>query len=111
MNIGDIVHLNWTPNAGREMGLPHYGVVVSCKDFNDNIPRIIVAPITSKERKEFGGLRVAVFSTNSKVKGFICLDHIRAIDPQARNLNATGSEIAPQCIHDCKKALQKIFSI
>ena len=111
MNCGDIVHLNWTPNAGTEMAKSHYGVVVSCEEYNSLIPRIIIAPITSKPHKEFAKLRIKVDANRGKISGYICLDHLRAIDPLARKLARTHYQVTPRCIHECKEVLRKIFKI
>jgi mRNA-degrading endonuclease toxin of MazEF toxin-antitoxin module len=111
MNFGDIVHLSWTPQAGNEMARDHYGVVISCAQFNELIPRVVVAPITSKNHPEFGRLRIPIQSSQSSLTGFICLDHIRTIDPIARNLTQTGDQITSACRKECKMSLSKIFSI
>ena len=111
INFGDIVHLNWTPQAGNEMGRDHYGVVISCAQFNELIPRVVVAPITSKNHPEFGRLRIPIQSNQNFLTGFICLDHIRTIDPIARNLASTGDQITSTCRKECKASLVKIFSI
>jgi mRNA-degrading endonuclease toxin of MazEF toxin-antitoxin module len=111
MNFGDIVHLNWTPQAGNEMARNHYGVIISCAQFNDLIPRVVVAPVTSKNHPEFGGLRISIQSNQKSLTGFICLDHIRTIDPLARNLALTGDQITMNCRKDCKTTLAKIFAL
>lgn len=111
MNFGDIVHLSCTPQAGNEMDRDHYGVVISCSQFNELIPRVVIAPITSKLHPEFGRLRIPIQSNQSSVTGYICLDHIRALDPIARNLTLTGDQITGACRKECKMSLSKIFSI
>lgn len=60
MNFEDIVHLNWTPQAGNEMIRDHYGVVISCAQFDELILIVVVAPITSKNHPEFGRLRIPI---------------------------------------------------
>jgi len=111
MNLGDIVHLNWTPNAGNEMATKHYGVVLSCYEFNELIPRIGVAPITSKSHIEFASIRVPLETANKKFNGFICLDHIRSIDPLARNMALVDDKITHACKMQCRHILKKIFTL
>lgn len=111
MKLGDVVHLNWSPQSGTEMAQNHYGVVLSVEAFNNLIPRIIVAPITSKERPEFRTLRIPLQTVHGKLNGFICLDHIRSLDPITRNSESVGDELTLACKNQCKLILKKIFSI
>ncbi|MBL7665680.1 MAG: type II toxin-antitoxin system PemK/MazF family toxin [Bacteriovoracaceae bacterium] len=111
MKIGDIVHLNWTPQSGNEMAKNHYGVILSCSEFNQLIPRVMVAPITSKFHEAYSPLRVDLNSINKKVEGYICIDHLRAIDPETRNLKLIGDEISFPCREQCRFVLKKIFSV
>ena len=111
MKIGDICHLNWTPNSGSEMASNHYGVILSSNGFNTLVPRLIVAPITSKDYKPFGSLRVPVESLKNSVHGFICIDQIRSVDPDSRGLKILNDEISYSCKNQCKTVLKKIFGI
>jgi mRNA interferase MazF len=47
---GDIVHLDFSPSAGREMAGPHYAVTVSPRDFARATGKAVVCPITSTIR-------------------------------------------------------------
>lgn len=111
MKPGDVVHLNWSPQSGNEMAHKHYGVVLSVEAFNKHLPRIVVAPITSKAHAEFGPLRVKVETTKKKIKGFICLDHIRSLDPAARGVELTKDELTVDCRTQCKTVIKKIFGV
>lgn len=111
MKSGEIIHLDWSPQSGSEMAQKHYGVVLSVEAFNKAIPRIVVAPITSKERKEFGSLRVPLQTTQGKVTGFICLDHIRTLDPDSRGASASLDELTFACKNQCKVIIKKIFGL
>ena len=108
---GDLIHLNWSPQSGSEMAHKHYGVIFSVEQFNKLIQRIVVAPITSKKHAEFGSLRVPVQSEREKISGFICLDHIRCLDPDTRNCTLINDELTVHCRTRCKEVLQKIFKI
>lgn len=109
--MGDIVHMSWSPKSGNEMGGDHYGVVLSVEKFNKLIPRVVVAPITSKDHPEFGGLRIPVQTDNNSIHGFICMDHIRTIDPVERNLQPQNDTLMPQVVQSIKFCLRKIFGI
>lgn len=111
MQVGDIVHLNWTPQSGTEMASNHYGVVLSSNGFNELVPRLIVAPITSKEYRPFGSLRVPVQTINTSIHGFICIDQLRSVDPDSRGLKETNDQLTFVCKNQCKLVLKKVFSL
>lgn len=111
MKPGEIIHLNWSPQSGSEMAQKHYGVVLSVEAFNKVIPRVVVAPITSKERPEFGPLRVPLQTTLGKITGFICLDHLRTLDPDSKGASATQDELTFACKNQCKGIIKKIFGL
>jgi mRNA interferase MazF len=111
MNFGDIVHLNWSPQAGHEMMGPHYGVILSTKEFNDNFPMVVVAPITSKYHDEFEALRPEVQASPSGIKGYVCLDLLRSIDPEARNFKISNKKLNPACKATCRGLLKKILPL
>jgi mRNA-degrading endonuclease toxin of MazEF toxin-antitoxin module len=109
MNPGDVVHLNWSPQSGKEMAFPHYGVVLSSSKFNEAIPNVMVAPITSKERSQFGALRVPVQMKSGSISGYICMDHIRSVDPVTRNLKNSSHSITSNCLGQCRSVISKIL--
>lgn len=111
LKTGEIIHLNWSPHSGSEMTQQHYGVVLSVEAFNKLIPRVVVAPITSKDRPEFGPLRVPLQTAHNKVHGFICMDHIRCLDPDTRGVQLTQDEVTLACKNQCKGILKKIFGL
>jgi hypothetical protein len=67
--------------------------------------------ITSKHRKEFGKLRVEVETIESKVYGYVCVDHLRMVDPKTRNFKLTGGEVTISCLQKCEEALKKVFAL
>ena len=109
MNPGDVVHLNWSPQSGKEMVYPHYGVVLSSSNFNKAIPNIIVAPVTSKNRPQFGALRIPIQMNSGHITGYICLDHIRSVDPISRNLKDSSHSITSNCLGQCRSVIKKIL--
>jgi mRNA interferase MazF len=47
---GDLVHLNLSPSAGRELTGPHYALVLSSKTYNRASGLVVCVPITSRIR-------------------------------------------------------------
>lgn len=111
MKPGEIIHLDWSPQSGSEMAQKHYGVILSVEAFNKAIPRVVVAPITSKERAEFGPLRVPLQTMQGKVTGFICLDHLRTLDPDSRGATPALDDLTFACKNQCKGIIKKIFGL
>lgn len=111
LKAGEIIHLNWSPQSGSEMASNHFGVVLSVEAFNKLIPRVIVAPITSKDHPAFGYLRIPLQTVHGKYKGYICLDHIRSLDPDARGAKESGDEATLACKNQYKDVLRKIFGL
>src|SRR5688500_14891462 len=47
---GDLVHLNLSPSAGRELTGPHYALVLSAKTYNRVSGLVVCVAITSRIR-------------------------------------------------------------
>jgi mRNA interferase MazF len=47
---GDIIHLNLSPSAGREMTAPRYALTLSTRDYAKITGTVLVCPITSHVR-------------------------------------------------------------
>jgi mRNA interferase ChpB len=45
---GDVIHINFSPAAGQEFALPHFGVVISTLNFSKATGLCIVLPATTK---------------------------------------------------------------
>ena len=93
------------------MNEPHNGGVLSVEKFNSLVPRIVVAPITSQEHPEFGSLRIPIETVNKIVTGFICMDHIRTIDPVVRKITPKNDCVTQRNIASIRFVLKKIFGI
>lgn len=47
---GDLVHVNLSPSAGRELTGPHYALILSAKLYNQPTGMVVCVPITSRIR-------------------------------------------------------------
>lgn len=47
---GDLVHVNLSPSAGRELTGPHYALILSKKSYNQATGMVICVAITSRIR-------------------------------------------------------------
>src|SRR5271169_4539959 len=47
---GDLVHVNLSPSAGRELTGPHYALILSPKSYNHPTGLAVCVPLTSRIR-------------------------------------------------------------
>jgi mRNA interferase MazF len=91
---GDVYWVNLDPTIGTEISKTRPGLVVSPDDMNAILPRVIIAPMTSKGQPL--GCR-PVLSFNGK-DARILLDQLRTVDK--RRLTTKIGEIDPTLWHD-----------
>lgn len=72
----DIFWVNLNPTIGSEIKKVRPCVVVSPNEMNNNIRTLIIAPLTSKEKKYPTRIKV---NFNNKI-GWVVADQIRCID-------------------------------
>ena len=73
---GDVYWVNLDPTVGTEIRKTRPALVVSPDDMNATLPRVIVAPLTSKEQPLGCRPEVVVGGTLSR----IFLDQLRCVD-------------------------------
>jgi mRNA interferase ChpB len=96
---GDIIHLDFTPAAGREMKDPHFALVVSEGEFNRRSGLGWVCPISQGiglPAMDGPGLAVTLTGTGLKTQGKVHVYQMRAVDLRQRN--ATFVEKAPPAV-------------
>jgi len=82
-DVGDLVWLSFSPQAGREQAGRRPALVLSPRSYNSSTQLCVVGPITSKakgypfEVALPGGLPVA---------GVVLSDHIKSVDWEARQI-------------------------
>ena len=86
INQYDIVIINLDPTMGKELKKTRPCVVISPDEINRNLAVIVIAPLTTTSRD----YPTRVLINQEKIKGWIVLDQIRAIDKQ-RILRKTGN--------------------
>ena len=81
------------------------------RKFNDNVPMVFVAPITTHYRESFEEFRVAVETFSKTVEGYICLDQVRSIDPTKRNFKESDHKLILGCKAKCREILKAILNL
>ena len=78
---GDIVWLEFNPQAGHEQAGHRPAIVLSKKAYNEKTGLAIFCPITSKSK----GYPFEVKVEGSKISGVVLADQIKSLDWQSRN--------------------------
>lgn len=90
---GDIVLMNFTPQAGHEQAGKRPALVISNPSFQRYSRLFIVCPITSK-RKDYP-MHVPLDARTNTMGEILC-EHLKSLDPEARG--ATFVERVPSDI-------------
>src|SRR5271170_2760350 len=84
---GSLVWLLFSPQAGSEQAGRRPGIVLTPAAYHQRSRLAIVCPITSRER---GWPTEVKLPAGLPVSGVILVDHIRAVDREARKLQIIG---------------------
>ena len=80
---GDIVWLNFSPQAGHEQGRSRPALCISPIEYNEKVGLAIFCPITSNQK---GYPFEVPLPLALPINGVILADHIKNLDWKARNL-------------------------
>lgn len=81
-DAGDIVWLDFNPQAGREQGRRRPALVLTDYAYNHASGLVVVCPLTSKRKPYPFALPVRV----DNVEGAVLLDHLKSMDWEARSI-------------------------
>jgi mRNA interferase MazF len=81
-DAGDIVWLDFDPQAGREQGRRRPALVLTDLAFNRASGLVVVCPLTSKRKPYPFSLPVMV----DKVEGAVLVDHLKSLDWKVRGV-------------------------
>ena len=79
---GDIVWLDFTPQAGHEQMGRRPALAISPKSYNERVGLGLFCPITSKEK----GYPFEVRVNNRQISGVVLSDQIKSLDWGKRNI-------------------------
>lgn len=79
---GDIVWLNFTPQAGHEQKGKRPAIILSPKEYNKKTGLAVCCPITSNIK----GYPFEVIINGKKIDGAVLSDHLKNLDWKARDI-------------------------
>lgn len=99
LDRGDIVHIQFDPASGQEMKGPHFGFVMSAKEFNGR-GLAMICPISqgNAAAARTHGTVVTLMGAGTVTQGAVHCHQLKALDWRARK--AKFKEKVPQVIVD-----------
>lgn len=94
---GDIVWLNFTPQAGHEQKGMRPALVLSPQQYNKKTGLAVCCPITSNAK----GYPFEVLVSGKKIKGAVLSDHLKNLDWKVRKakfIEKAGPTVMAECI-------------
>lgn len=91
---GDLVWINFEPQAGREQAKNRPGLVLTNREFNVTTGLLVACPITRTDRPY--GSRVRL--TGTATQGFVVVEQVKSTDWQVRG--AALIETVPRSVMD-----------
>jgi mRNA interferase MazF len=101
---GDLIWLNFNPQAGREQGGHRPALVVSPKTYNQKVGLALCCPVTSQVK---GYPFEVVLPKGLPVLGAVLSDHIKSLDWRSRQAEFKGR--APKAV--VNEVLEKIGTL
>ncbi len=87
-NLGDLIWLDFNPQAGREQAGRRPALVLSPRSYNETTALIVVCPITSNMTPY--PFKV-MLPEGAPVSGAVLVDQIRSLDRNARYIAVIGA--------------------
>ena len=100
---GDVIWLNFTPQAGREQAGHRPALVLSPREYNRKTGLAVMCPITSQSK----GYPFEVELTSGSVQGVVLSDHLKNLDWRERKATYKGK--APATV--LKEVINKVSTL
>ena len=100
---GDVVWLNFTPQAGREQAGHRPALVISPKEYNRKTGLAVMCPMTTQAK----GYPFEVPITSGSVQGVVLSDYLKNLDWRERKVTYKGKAAGPVL----KEVMNKISAL
>lgn len=106
-NVGDIVIVDFNPQAGHEQAGKRPALVLSPKQFNRSTGFAWLCPVTSQAKGYPFEVEIA---GSRKTGGVILADQMKSLDWAARNLHKVDA-VSAACVKEVKTLIATILSV
>ncbi|MES2164838.1 MAG: endoribonuclease MazF [Pseudomonadota bacterium] len=106
-DCGDVVWLDFTPQAGHEQAGRRPALVLSVASYNAASGLAICCPVTN-QAKGYPFEVPAAVPSKFQLTGVVLADHVRSVDWRARNARKFA-EVTPQCANDVSKRIKLLL--
>ena len=106
-NVGDIVIVDFNPQAGHEQAGKRPALVLSSRKFNQSTGFAWLCPVTNQAKGYPFEVKVA---GSKKSSGVILADQMKSLDWSARNLHKVDA-VNAACVKEVKNLVATILSI
>ena len=103
---GDVVWLNFTPQAGREQAGHRPALVISPKEYNRKTGLAVMCPMTTHAK----GYPFEVAITSGSVQGVVLSDHLKNLDWRERKVTYKG-KAAPAVLQEVMNKISALLMI
>jgi mRNA interferase MazF len=102
---GDLIWLDFDPQAGREQAGRRPALVLSPRAYHQRAPYVVVCPITSRVK---GYPFEVVLPEGAAITGAVLADQVKSLDRHVRRIKVAGR--APQdVVEDVTMKLRKLL--
>lgn len=104
---GEVVWLDFTPQAGREQAGRRPALVLSPAAYNVKSSLILCCPVTNQSKGY--PFEVPITPTNgTRVSGVVLADQVRALDWRARNVALIG-KVTAECLAEVSAKIKVLL--
>jgi mRNA interferase MazF len=106
-DAGDLVWVDFSPQAGREQAGRRPAVVLSARIYNDKASLAVVCPVTSQAK---GYPFEIAIPAGIAVRGVILADQLKSLDWRQRQVQKAG-RIPPAALEQIRKRVAALLGI
>jgi mRNA interferase MazF len=106
-DAGDIVWVNFNPQAGHEQAGRRPAVILSPTMYNDKTSLAVMCPITSRPKKYMFEVEVG---QSGPIRGVILTDHLRSLDWRHRRVQWAG-RVSASVLKEVRHAIATLLDI
>lgn len=104
---GDLVWIDFTPQAGREQAGRRPGVVLTPRTYNEKTSLAVLCPITSHSK---GYPFEVALPPAGRIRGVVLTDHLKSLDWRQRNALKGGS-VSPRILGEVLDRISALLQI